>query len=149
MWIWDHETFRFLAVNDTAVARYGYSREQFLKMRLLELKPPADHGGVRDIAQGTGGYQEDRVSRHIKADGGLIDAAIYGRSLNYRGRSASLVAAVDITARKRAEDEVRSTREFLSAVIENVPVSIFVKGRHRSSLCSRQSSSGGIFGSFA
>jgi diguanylate cyclase (GGDEF)-like protein/PAS domain S-box-containing protein len=127
MWIWDHETFRFLAVNDTAVARYGYSREQFLKMRLFELKPPEDHGGIRDIAQGTGGYQEDRVSRHIKADGGFIDAAIYGRSLNYRGRSASLVAAVDITARKRAEDEVRSTREFLSAVIENVPVSIFVK----------------------
>jgi diguanylate cyclase (GGDEF)-like protein/PAS domain S-box-containing protein len=127
MWIWDHETFRFLAVNDTAVARYGYSREQFLKMRLFELKPPEDHGGIRDIARGTGGYQEDRVSRHIKADGGFIDAAIYGRSLNYRGRSASLVAAVDITARKRAEDEVRSTREFLSAVIENVPVSIFVK----------------------
>jgi diguanylate cyclase (GGDEF)-like protein/PAS domain S-box-containing protein len=79
------------------------------------------------LHRGTGGYQEDRVSRHIKADGGFIDAAIYGRSLNYRGRSASLVAAVDITARKRAEDEVRSTREFLSAVIENVPVSIFVK----------------------
>jgi two-component system, NtrC family, sensor kinase len=37
------------------------------------------------------------------------------------------VAAVDITARKRAEDEARSTREFLSIVIENVPVSIVVK----------------------
>jgi diguanylate cyclase (GGDEF)-like protein/PAS domain S-box-containing protein len=127
MWIWDHETYRFLAVNDTAIAHYGYSHEQFLSMRLFELKPPEDHGGIRDIAQGTGGYQEDRVSRHIKADGGLIDVAIYGRSLTYRGRSASLVAAVDITARKRAEDEVRSTREFLSAVIENVPVSITVK----------------------
>ena len=40
--------------------------------------------------------------------------------MNYRGRPASLVAAVDITARKRAEDEARSTREFLSIVIENV-----------------------------
>jgi diguanylate cyclase (GGDEF)-like protein/PAS domain S-box-containing protein len=127
MWIWDHETYRFLAVNDTAVARYGYSREQFLKMRLLELKPPEDHGGVREIAQGSSAYLEGRVSRHIKADGGLIDVAIYGRSLTYRGRPASLVAAVDITERKRAEDEVRSTREFLGAVIENVPVSITVK----------------------
>jgi diguanylate cyclase (GGDEF)-like protein/PAS domain S-box-containing protein len=127
MWIWDHETYRFLAVNDTAVAHYGYSRQQFLSMRLFELKPPEDHGGIREIAQGSGGYQEGRVSRHIKADGGLIDVAIYGRSLNYKGRSASLVAAIDITARKRAEDEVRSTREFLSVVIENVPVSISVK----------------------
>ena len=113
MWIWDHETYRFLAVNDTAIAHYGYSREQFLSMRLFELKPPEDHGGIREIAQGSGGYQEGRVSRHIKADGGLIDMAIYGRSLSYRGRSASLVCAIDITARKRAEDEARSTREFL------------------------------------
>src|ERR1700684_4071029 len=127
MWIWDHETFRFLAVNETAVAHYGYSRERFLSMRLFELKPPEDHGGIKEIAQGSGGYQEGRVSRHIKANGGLIDVAIYGRSLNYGGRPASLVAAVDITARKRAEDEARSTREFLSIVIENVPVSIVVK----------------------
>jgi diguanylate cyclase (GGDEF)-like protein/PAS domain S-box-containing protein len=127
MWIWDHETYRFLAVNDTAVAHYGYSRERFLGMKLFELKPPEDHGGIREIAQGGGGYQEGRVSRHIKADGGLIDMAIYGRSLNYKGRPASLVAAVDITARKRAEDEARSTREFLSIVIEHVPVSIVVK----------------------
>src|SRR5215203_1214037 len=104
MWIWDHETYRFLAVNDTAIAHYGYSREQFLSMKLFDLKPPEDHGGIREIAKGSGGYQEGRVSRHIKADGGLIDVAIYGRSLNYKGRSASLVAAVDITARKRAED---------------------------------------------
>jgi diguanylate cyclase (GGDEF)-like protein/PAS domain S-box-containing protein len=127
MWIWDHETYCFLAVNDTAIAHYGYSRERFLSMRLFELKPPEDHGGIREIAQGSGGYQEGRVSRHIKADGGLIDVAIYGRSLNYGGRPASLVAAVDITARKRAEDEARRTREFLTIVIENVPVSIVVK----------------------
>ena len=50
MWIWDHETYRFLAVNDTAVAHYGYSRQQFLSMRLFELKPPEDHGGIREIA---------------------------------------------------------------------------------------------------
>ncbi|MFZ2155493.1 MAG: EAL domain-containing protein [Bradyrhizobium sp.] len=127
MWIWDHETYRFLAVNDTAVAHYGYSREKFLSMRLFELKPPEDHGEIREIAQGGNGYRVGRVTRHIRADGGLIDVAIYGRSLDYRGRPASLVAVVDVTARKRAEDEVRSTREFLSVVIENVPVSIAVK----------------------
>jgi diguanylate cyclase (GGDEF)-like protein/PAS domain S-box-containing protein len=127
MWIWDHETLRFLAINDATVAHYGYSREQFLNMTPMDLKPAEDHGGIRDIAQGNSGYQEGRVSRHFKADGSLIDIAIYGRSLIYEGRSASLVAAIDITARKRAEDEVRSTREFLSAVIENVPVSISVK----------------------
>ena len=110
-----------------AIAHYGYSREQFLSMRLFELKPPEDHGEIREIAKGGDGYRVGRVTRHIRADGSLIDVAIYGRSLDYRGRAASLVAVVDVTARKRAEDEVRSTREFLSVVIENVPVSIAVK----------------------
>jgi diguanylate cyclase (GGDEF)-like protein/PAS domain S-box-containing protein len=127
MWIWDHETYRFLAVNDTAVAHYGYSRAQFLSMRLFELKPPEDHSEIREIAQSGNAYRVGRVTRHIRADGSLIDVAIYGRSLDYRGRSASLVAVVDVSARKRAEDEVRSTREFLSVVIENVPVAISVK----------------------
>src|SRR5260370_40508754 len=81
MWIWDHETLRFLAVNDTAVAHYGYGREQFLSMSPMDLKPAEDHGGIRDIARGSSGYQEGRVSRHFKADGSLIDVAIYGRSL--------------------------------------------------------------------
>ena len=123
MWIWDHETLRFLAVNDAAIAHYGYSREQFMGMTPMELKPAKDHGGIREIAQGKTGYQEGRTSQHITANGDLLDVAIYGRSLVYGGRPASLVAIIDITARKRAEDEARSTREFLSTVIENVPVS--------------------------
>ena len=127
MWIWDHETLRFLAVNDAAIAHYGYSREQFMGMTPMELKPAKDHGGIREIAQGKTGYQEGRTSQHITANGDLLDVAIYGRSLVYGGRPASLVAIIDITARKRAEDEARSTREFLSTVIENVPVSIVVK----------------------
>ena len=43
------------------------------------------------------------------------------------GRAASLVAAIDITERKRAEDELRQAREFLHTVIENVPLPIVVK----------------------
>jgi diguanylate cyclase (GGDEF)-like protein/PAS domain S-box-containing protein len=127
MWIWDHETYQFLAVNDSAIAHYGYSREQFLGMRLLDLKSPDEHRGVQDIAEGAGTYQRDRTSRHIKADGSRIDVTIFGRKLAYQGRSASLVAIVDVTERKRAEDEARSTREFLSTVIENAPISIVVK----------------------
>src|SRR5262249_28080424 len=41
--------------------------------------------------------------------------------------SAVLVAAIDITDRKRAEEEVRQTKAFLNAVIESVPVPITVK----------------------
>ena len=32
MWVYDQETFAFLAVNDAAVRHYGYSRDEFLAM---------------------------------------------------------------------------------------------------------------------
>jgi diguanylate cyclase (GGDEF)-like protein/PAS domain S-box-containing protein len=38
-----------------------------------------------------------------------------------------LTVVEDVTERKRADDELRRTREFLNTVIENVPATIFVK----------------------
>src|SRR5262245_22533938 len=42
MWVYDLETLRFLAVNDAAIERYGYSREEFLSMTLAQIRPPED-----------------------------------------------------------------------------------------------------------
>ena len=39
MWVFDHETLAFLEVNDAAVQHYGYSREEFLGMKLGDLRP--------------------------------------------------------------------------------------------------------------
>lgn len=36
MWIFDLETLKFIAVNDAATRRYGYSRDEFHKMTLRE-----------------------------------------------------------------------------------------------------------------
>ena len=44
-----------------------------------------------------------RTWKHVKADGTLIDLAIYSRNLVYNGRPAVLLALMDITERKRAE----------------------------------------------
>ena len=38
MWVWDHATFRFLAVNKAAVEKYGYDHEQFRSLRLQDIK---------------------------------------------------------------------------------------------------------------
>ena len=42
MWVYDRETRRFLEVNDAAIAAYGFSREGFLKMTLLDIRPKED-----------------------------------------------------------------------------------------------------------
>ncbi len=42
LWVYDLETLGFLAVNDAAVAHYGFSREEFLGMTLREIRPPEE-----------------------------------------------------------------------------------------------------------
>src|SRR5689334_20129349 len=40
MWFFDLKTLRFVDVNEAAVRKYGYSREEFLSMTALDIRPP-------------------------------------------------------------------------------------------------------------
>src|SRR5580704_1829499 len=42
MWVWDVETLRFLAVNEGAVRHYGYSRDEFLALKFVDILAPKD-----------------------------------------------------------------------------------------------------------
>lgn len=133
MWLYDRQSLDILAVNDAAIDHYGYSRGKFLSMSILDIGPQEDWEAVRSAAA-IGASEKrnaERSWRHLKADGSLIDVSIYSRKLRYNGRDASLVAAIDITERKRMEDELRNAREFLDTVVENVPTPILVKDAQR------------------
>src|SRR3954468_16183409 len=46
-WIFDHASLRFLAVNDAAVERYGWSRAEFLAMTVADIRPAEDVAAMR------------------------------------------------------------------------------------------------------
>ena len=39
MWVYDRKTLAFLDVNEAAIAKYGYSRQEFLKMTIVDIRP--------------------------------------------------------------------------------------------------------------
>src|SRR5882757_6652993 len=92
---------RILGVNDAAARHYGYSRAEFeqlsiRRLQAFESEPP--WAGDRSSDE-----QAARTWKHVRADGTLIDLAIYSRQLIYNDQSAVLLALMDITERKRAE----------------------------------------------
>lgn len=92
---------RIISVNDAAVAHYGYARDDFEKLKISDIQA-FDQAAPWTGEQST----EERAARtwkHVKADGSLIDVAIYSRLLVFEGRPAVLLALMDITERKRAE----------------------------------------------
>lgn len=42
MWIYDLKSLAFLEVNDAAVEKYGYSRAEFRKMTIKDIRPRED-----------------------------------------------------------------------------------------------------------
>jgi diguanylate cyclase (GGDEF)-like protein/PAS domain S-box-containing protein len=93
-----------LAVNDAAVEHYGYSRAEFETRAIGDLQAfdsDAPWAGNRSREE-----QAARTWKHVKADGALIDLAIYSRELVYDEKPAVLLALMDISERKRAEARI-------------------------------------------
>lgn len=115
MWVLDAKTLGFLSVNDAAVFHYGYSREEFLGKRILDILPPEDIQAVIATFQKTdvGPVLAPATSRHYRKDGGLIEAELTVHELQFGGRPAYAVLARDVTERNQNERSLRESEEQL------------------------------------
>jgi PAS domain S-box-containing protein len=109
MWVYDHDSLRFLAVNDAAIAHYGWSREEFLAMTITDIRPAADVPALLEwVATAKDGLDESGVWRHVNRAGDLLEVEIASHTLDFDGHRAKVVLAHDVTARRRAEAELQA-----------------------------------------
>jgi PAS domain S-box-containing protein len=112
MWVVDPESLQFLDVNDAAIRRYGYSREEFLGMTLRDIRP------AEDVPQLDAWFSPERRGlvhqhgfRHRTKDGVLLDVDVTSQEIPFRGRSARMGRIVDVTARVRSDEAQRLLAE--------------------------------------
>jgi PAS domain S-box-containing protein len=113
MWVHDVETLRFLAVNEAAIAHYGYSEEEFLSMTIRDIRPVQDIPPLEQILSNHSNLHHLGLWRHRKKDGTVIDVEISLDELIFNQRAARLVLANDVTARRQAEARVREQAALL------------------------------------
>jgi len=122
MWVYDCETLRFLEVNDAAVTRYGYSRDEFLKLRITDIRPPEDVCLLeRNLAGERAALEQSGPWRHRLSDGRIIEVDIASHLVDWNGRRAALVVVQDIGDRLRAEESLSASNERFRAAFENAP----------------------------
>ena len=112
MWVFDVETLAFLAVNDAAIARYGWSREEFLGMTILQIRPPGDEARVRAAIS----HDPERVTSttgwlHRDRSGKDFEVEVSSRGVPFNGRSARIVLASDISERAGLERQLRQAQK--------------------------------------
>jgi two-component system cell cycle sensor histidine kinase/response regulator CckA len=113
MWVFDSDTRQFLEVNQAAVEKYGYSREEFLAMSAAAVRPANEAARLVAYHSDTepGGHGTAANVRHLTKGGQTIDTEVYWRSLAFGGRAAILAVILDISARKLLEEQLRQAHK--------------------------------------
>lgn len=98
MWVFDRDTLRFLAVNNAAIALYGYSIEEFLQMTLRDIRPAFDIQRLEQHISELSLYTaQTGVWKHRKKDGAIILVTVCGEDVRYKGKKQRLITVENIT----------------------------------------------------
>ncbi len=113
MWVFERQARAFIEVNEAAITHYGYSREEFLRMTINDIRPEEDIPLLDSARKRRERYSEGAF-RHRVRDGRIIDVYVRAHDLEFAGEDAVLVVVQDITEQKRAEQ----TQARLTAIVE-------------------------------
>ncbi len=120
LWIYSPQTQRILAVNEAAIKRLGYSREQFLQLNVADLLVAE----VPLISPSKASkYETSLASLKTKKDG-KIQVRLTVRSADFFGESAIHFLAQDVTEQMRTEDDLRKSEQKLNLHIQQTALGV-------------------------
>ena len=112
MAVWDPGTLQILALNDAAIRQYGYSRAEAIGNTIDRLVHPDDWGRlVEQLASMPGGLVSGDIFRHVRSDGSELEVEMTGHPLEFEGRPARLIMAMDVSERRQLEAQLRQAQK--------------------------------------
>ena len=122
---------RFFEANDAAYKLFGHAREEVLGKTTLEMGVwPSTEGRDLLIHQlRTTGRADDVELQLRRRDGELLDVLYSARVMEFQGQPCTIATIHDITARKRAVDQVRESESRFRSVWETTADSALIIDR--------------------
>ncbi len=119
MWVIDRRDFRFLAVNDAALRLYGYSRDGFLQLTTLDIRPPGERARLQQALAGEpAAYTFDGIWIHRKKSGEELRVEVSSHAIAWEGHDARSVLVVDVTERERSLERLRRSEHSLALAMD-------------------------------
>lgn len=128
MWIYDQSSLRFLDVNNAAIAHYGYSKQEFLEMTILDIRPDSERKKVLhhlEILKPVK-VNDETTWVHQKKDGAILTVEVQSYNFQHSGRPARLVIVNDVTQQEQVQNILLESEERFRNMADNAPVMIWV-----------------------
>jgi PAS domain S-box-containing protein len=117
----DGTTFRFLDVNPASTRLYGYSHEEFLKLKLGDVSAEPEK-----TMQAVAAREAHIPLRwHRKKEGTVFPVEVAGSYFTSGGREICVAVIRDMTARRQVEEALQQADDKYRAIIENAAEGFF------------------------
>ncbi|OPX99262.1 MAG: Blue-light-activated protein [Syntrophorhabdus sp. PtaB.Bin047] len=116
--VYDIETLEIVDVNDIALKSYGYRREEFLSLTVMDLVASECVSELLDILATPSANRYSAASRHVKKDGTVIDVEVTGHLLDFPGKQYRMITVIDVTERRRTEGRLNFTQAVVDRVVD-------------------------------
>ncbi|MEA5467718.1 EAL domain-containing protein [Spirulina sp. 06S082] len=117
MWVYDTDTMAFLDVNNAAIEAYGYSRQEFLKMTLQDIRSPEDIA----IAPFTLSENVPGIWQHYCKDGSIMEVEIDVFPFLFAEKPVRLALLQNVTERQRTLEAIKYKEEQYRTLASNFP----------------------------
>ena len=119
-WIYETETLRILQVNEAAINRYGYSREEFLKLSVFDLRDREEKKHINQLVRGLA--QESKSvtfeTVHRKRGGEPLAVEVTVTNILYKGKKARLATITDIAEKIRLRRKMSQTQDSVKKLLD-------------------------------
>ena len=126
LWIYDINTLRFVAVNNAAIEKYGYSRREFRQMTIKDIRPEKDYQKLQEsiASMKSMGFRITDYWQHIKKNGDIILVSIRSHRIKFNNQDCAMVMPVDVTDKLKQEERLQlayeTERQLSEALQENI-----------------------------
>lgn len=125
--IFDADDLNILDVSQAAAEDYGYTRNEFLGMSVLDIRPVEDISTLKSsLSNRPSGRDKAGVFRHLKKDGTVFYVEVTSHEIIFLGKKAILAICRDVTSQVLIEEALRESQEKLRATLESIGDAIII-----------------------
>ena len=137
MFIVDPDTSVIVDANQAATDQYGYSREEFIDMKLSSLNTLNESEIKRAVQEAKDMNRNSFTFKHRKKDGSIIDVEVVSGPISFEGKIFLYSIVIDITTRVKALQALENSEARFKLVVDHAPDAIFILTNYRFSFLNK------------